>query len=319
MNVDRSHELRRVRVAAIHQQAVDVRSYDLLAADGRPLAAFQAGAHVDVHLPGGFVRQYSLCGDPRLTDRYRIAVKHEPAGRGGSRSLHEGVELGDVLSISSPRNHFPLAPHARHNILVAGGIGITPVYAMIQALHAAGQDWTLHYCARSEAHAAFHAELHDLDPARVHTYFSELPILDSSALLRTQPEGAHLYCCGPAGLMTAVAHATTHWTDGCVHFEWFAVPDTPRGPNAPLEVELARSGLVVTVPADRSILHVVREAGVDVPSACEEGLCGTCESRVLAGEPDHRDMLLSAAERAAGCSMMICVSRAKSARLVLDL
>ena len=312
-------ELRRVRVAAIRTEALDIRSYDLVAADGRPLPAFTAGSHVDVHLPGPHVRQYSLCGDVSAVDGYRIAVKLERAGRGGSRSLHESVELGDALSISPPRNHFPLAPDARHTILIAGGIGITPILAMARTLHARAADWTLHYCARSREHAAFQAELQSLDEARVHFHFSEVPVLDTAGLLRSPPVGTHVYCCGPVALMQAVAAATAHWAEGSAHFEWFTAPAIAHAPDTACEVELARSGLSLPVPADRSILAVVRDAGVDVPSACEQGLCGTCETRVLSGEPDHRDVLLSPAERAAGTSMMICVSRARSSRLVLDL
>jgi ferredoxin-NADP reductase len=316
---DRPLELRRVRVAAIRTEAIDVRSYDLSSADGRPLPPFTAGSHVDVHLPGSHIRQYSLCGDLAAIGGYRIAVKLERSGRGGSRTLHEDVEVGDVLSISPPRNHFPLASEPHAAILIAGGIGITPLYAMAHELHARRADWTLHYCARSAAHAAFHEELSRLDDARVEPHFSEVPVLDTAAMLREQPVDAHVYCCGPAALMTAVASATTHWSEGSVHFEWFTAPDAPHAPNVAFEVELARSGLVLAVPPDRSILQVVREAGVDVPSACEQGLCGTCETRVIAGEPDHRDVLLSDAERAAGETMMVCSSRAKSSRLVLDL
>lgn len=319
VTTDHPTELRRVRVASIRQVAIDIRSYDLLAADGRPLAPFAAGSHVDVHVPGCFVRQYSLCGDPRVPNRYSIAVKKELAGRGGSASMHDEVEVGSVLGMTGPRNHFPLASHARHSVFIAGGIGITPIYAMIQSLDIAREDWELHYCARSEEHAAFYPELRELSSTRVHGYFSEVPILDTTELLRVRPDSTHLYCCGPQGLMKAVGAAGAHWEEGSVHFEWFAAPATDRGPNRPFEVVLSRSGLVLTVPSDRSILQIVREHGVEVPSACEEGLCGTCETRVLAGDPEHRDMLLSHAERAANCSMMICVSRANSARLELDL
>jgi ferredoxin-NADP reductase len=314
----RDTELRRVRVTAIGHPAVDVRSYDLVAADGRALPPFTPGAHLDVHLHNGSLRQYSLCSDPRVRDRYRIAVKREVAGRGGSASMHEDVEEGSVLAIAGPRNHFPLSARARHSLLIAGGIGITPIYAMIQALHAGRSDWSLHYCARSEAHAAFYEELRALAPGRVHTYFSEAPTLNPASLLHLQPAGGHVYCCGPQSLMHAVASAADHWSKGSVHFEWFSAPTQATAPNRPLQVKLERRGLTLLVPADRSILQVLREHGIDLPSACEGGICGTCETNVLSGVPEHRDLLLSQDERAAGRSMMICVSRADSDLLVLD-
>jgi ferredoxin-NADP reductase len=222
--------------------------------------------------------------------------------------------------MTGPRNYFPLARGAPgKSLFIAGGIGITPIYAMVQALHAAGRDWILHYCARSQAHAAFYRELDALAPQRVVAHFSEVPVLDVDALLAAQAQGTHVYCCGPEGLMSAVKAATDRTDPACAHFEWFAAPRIDHARDRSFEVELERSGLVLSVPADRSILQVVREHGIDVPSACEEGVCGTCETRVLAGEPDHRDMLLTPAERAANRSMMICISRAISGRLVLDL
>lgn len=319
MNAGRALDLRRVRVAAARQPALDILTFDLIPIDGRPLPDFTAGAHVDVQVPGGPVRSYSLCGDPGSAERYTIAVKKEPESRGGSAGMHASVAAGTILSIGTPRNHFPLAPEAGRSIFVAGGIGITPIVAMIRALHARGQEWELHYCARSEQHAAFYRELAELAPDRVHGYFAEVPILDVAALTREQPDGAHLYCCGPKGLMRAVENATADWTPGHVHFEWFTAPGIETGPNRAFEIELARSGIVLTVPPDRSILQVLRANGFDVPSTCEEGICGSCETQLIAGEAEHRDALLSPDERAANTSMMICVSRAAGERLVLDL
>jgi ferredoxin-NADP reductase len=272
-----------------------------------------------VYAPNGQLRQYSLCGDPADRSLYTIAVKKEPAGRGGSRSMHEDVEVGTALGMQGPRNFFPLADAARHSIFIAGGIGITPIRAMVGSLEQQGRSWELHYCARSQAHAAFYEELRALSPERVTAYFSEVPLLDAAALLREVREGTHVYCCGPEPLMKAVAAAAAHWPEGSVHFEWFAAPKTQWPPNQPFVVELARAGLTLEVPVERTILQVVREQGIDVHSACEEGVCGTCETRVLEGIPEHRDMLLTAAEREANCTMMVCVSRAKSAKLVLDL
>jgi vanillate O-demethylase ferredoxin subunit len=316
---DASLEQRLVRVVAIRTAAIDTRCFDLAAADRRPLAPFTAGAHIDVHAPNGDVRQYSLCGDPRDTSYYTIAVKLEHAGRGGSRSMHDDVEEGSALAILGPRNHFPLAADASHALFIAGGIGITPIYAMVQAVHARGGSWELHYCARSQAHAAFYPELVALGGTRVTSWFSEEPLLDARALLREVRQGTHVYCCGPAGLMTAVKDAAAHWPAGSVRFEYFSAPTRARAPSRAFEVELRQSGLVLTVPADRTILQRVREQGIDVASSCEEGVCGTCETRVLEGECEHRDLLLSEDERAANRSMMICVSRARSPRLVLDL
>jgi len=311
-------EVRLARIAAIRPLAKDILAYDLVPADRRPFAAYEAGAHIDVHAPNGMVRQYSLCGDPAEPGQYTIAVKLEEAGRGGSASMHRGAEAGMALGIEGPRNHFPLRPGERGTMLIAGGIGITPIYAMARSLAARQLPWELHYCARSEAHAAFLPQLQALGP--VHTYFSEAPLLDAAALLRGVREGVQVYCCGPTPLMAAVQEASAHWPAGSVHFEFFSAPPARWPDNEPFEVELARAGRVAQVPADRSILQVVRECGIDVHSACEEGVCGTCETAVLAGTPQHRDVLLTPAEKAAGKSMMICVSRAaRGARLVLDL
>ena len=319
MLADGTLEQRLVRVVAIRKAAVDTLCFDLAAADRRPLAPFTPGAHIDVHAPNGQVRQYSLCGDARDASRYTIAVKREVAGRGGSRSMHDDVEEGSALGIVDPRNHFPLAGDAAHSVFVAGGIGITPICAMIRSLAADGRTWELHYCARSQAHAALYPDLCELPGGQVVPWFSEIPLLDVPALLADVRMGTHVYCCGPTGLMAAVKAASAHWPAGQVHFEWFAAPERTRAASEGFEVELRQSGMVIDVPPDRTILQVVREHGLDVASSCEDGVCGTCETRVLGGECEHRDFLLSDAERAANRSMMICVSRAKSRRLVLDL
>jgi len=319
MTIETEQELRRVRVVSVRDIAVDTRAYELVAADGRALLRYAAGAHIDVHVPSGLVRQYSLCGDVAAPNRYTIAVKKEMGGRGGSISMHDDVEVDDVLAIGKPRNYFELAPDAARSLLIAGGIGITPLHAMAQTLTARRSDWTLHYCARSAEHAAFHRELRTLGSTRVTTHFSEVPVLDVAGLVAEQDDDTHVYCCGPVGLMTAVKEATAPWDSSRVHFEWFSAPAVDRTGDAAFEVELRRSRLVLTVPADRTILQVVREAGIDVPSACEEGVCGTCETALLEGEADHRDLLLSPDERANNRSMMICCSRARSKRLVLDL
>jgi ferredoxin-NADP reductase len=312
-------DVRLARVASIRPVATDILRFELEPADRRPFAAFTPGAHIDVTTPGGPVRQYSLCGDPDQPKRYAIAVKLEAEGRGGSASMHRSLEEGEPLAFTGPRNLFPLAASDGASLLIAGGIGITPIYAMAQSLARRGRRWELHYCARSEGHAAFRAELQALPGGQVRTYFSEAPLLDARALLHDVRPETDVYCCGPAPLMQAVKEASGHWPSGRVHFEYFAAPAVDWPPNTAFEVELSRQGQVVEVPRDRTILQVLRANGTDVPSACEEGVCGTCEVRVLAGEPEHRDMLLSEAERAAGRTMMVCVSRARSRRLVLDI
>jgi ferredoxin-NADP reductase len=313
------HDVRLARVAAVRPVAIDILRFELEPGDRRPFAPFGAGAHIDVTTPAGPVRQYSLCGDPAQPRRYAIAVKREREGRGGSASLHEGVEEGSALAFSGPRNLFPLAGGSGPSLLIAGGIGITPIFAMAQALATAGRAWELHYCARSREHAAFVDELAALPGGRLVTWFSEKPLLDARALLQEVRAETDVYCCGPAPLMQAVKEASAHWPSERVHFEYFAAPAIDWPANQPFEVELARSGEVLPVPRDRTLLQALRAHGVDVPSACEEGVCGTCEVRVCAGEPEHRDMLLTDAEKAAGKTMMVCVSRSRSPRLVLDL
>lgn len=313
-------ELRLAQVREVRELARDILGFELVARDGRPLPPFSAGAHVDVHTPSGKVRQYSLCGDPANRDSYLIAVKREDNGRGGSLSMHERLEEGSTLAVQGPRNHFPLSDAAQSSLFVAGGIGITPVVAMLYTLAAAGRPWTLHYCARSAEHAAFLPEVSALPGGTVHTHFGELPVLDVRGLLEPMQPGCHLYVCGPAGLMDAALKASAHWPGGHVHHEYFAAPPAAAGaPPAAFELHLARSGATLTVPAERSIVQALREHGVHLPTACEEGVCGTCEVAVLDGLPEHRDFILSGAERAANRTLLACVSRARSARLVLDL
>jgi ferredoxin-NADP reductase len=319
MTMSRLLDLRRVRVAVVGHPATDVMTFDLEEADGRALDSFSPGAHIDVQVPGGPVRQYSLCGKAVASGTYTIAVKKEPQSRGGSSGMHERIGVGTLLSIGSPRNHFALAPGDHPTLFIAGGIGITPITAMITALAEEKRAWALHYCARSEQHAAFYHELAKLAPERVRAYFSDVPILDVDSLIRRQSLDTHIYSCGPRPLMEAVARATSSWPPEQVHFEWFTAAQHDAGPNTMFEIELARSGVVLTVPPDRTILEVLRDNGHHVSSACEQGVCGTCETVVVSGEPEHRDALLSAEERAANKTMMICVSRARTPRLRLQL
>jgi ferredoxin-NADP reductase len=272
--------------------------------EGRELPRWEPGAHLDLVLPSGLVRQYSLCGDPEDTSSYTVATRLVPDGRGGSREVHEQVREGMELEVRGPRNRFPLV-EAESYVFVVGGIGITPVLPMLRALPDE-VEWRLVYCGRDRASMPFVEDVEKLGRDRV-TVVEGLPDLD--ALLAGVPEGAAVYCCGPQGLMAAVEERFTR-----VHLERF----TPRASGGDaFEVELRRSGRTLTVPADSTVLAAVRAELPDTLYSCEQGFCGTCQQRVLEGEVDHRDELLTDGERAD--SMLICVSRARGDRLVLDM
>ncbi|MGH6720460.1 MAG: PDR/VanB family oxidoreductase [Alphaproteobacteria bacterium] len=312
-----------LKVAAITREADGIITFELVDPAGRPLPRFTAGAHVDVHIPGGFLRQYSLCNDPRETHRYVIAVQHEPKGRGGSRRLHDTVKAGDTLAIGAPRNNFLLHEGARRHRLIAGGIGVTPILAMLRHLVASHADWHLDYCTRDPARTAF-LDLLRAPPfgERVRVHFDggdPSKGLDVKRALATQGEGEHLYCCGPTGLMAAVKAASGPWAPGTVHFEYFVNENLDAGLNTAFQVRIASTGAVYDVPADKSIMQVLREHGHDIDSSCEEGICGTCATAVKDGAIDHRDAVLSAEEKASNRWMMVCCSRAKGGVIVLDL
>lgn len=310
-----------VRITGKAMIARDIWRFELRPEHGGALAPFLAGAHLRVRAPNGEVRQYSLCNDPAETDRYVIAVKREQAGRGGSVSLIEQAGEGDVITVSEPRNDFRLRPGPASYLFIAGGIGITPIRSMIAHLSATrARPFRLYYFTRDPEATAFREEFaapefrgkvvihHDGgDPDKA---FDLWPVLE-------EPKGAHLYCCGPRGLMEAVRDMTGHWSSAAVHFEDFGAGKASVQDNAPFTVRLAKNGETILVPADRSILEALREAGKTLPSSCESGTCGTCRTRLIAGEADHRDLALSDHEKAR--YVMICVSRAKSPELVLDL
>jgi ferredoxin-NADP reductase len=305
-------------------EAPGVLSLDFEAVDGRELPPFEPGAHLDLHLPDGTIRQYSLCGDPTDRHTYRIAVRDVKGGR-ASRFVHRGdLRPGVVVTLGLPRNNFAFDAAPRY-LFVAGGIGITPLLPMMRAASEAGVPWSLLLCAPRSADAPFIREARALAArngrGEVSVHASEEGTrLDVAAHLREAQAKTLLYCCGPERLMLAVEDATAAWPEGSVRFEWFTPRARPEGEGADtFEVECSRSGITVTVPPDRSVLQVLQEAGVEVPCSCEQGICGTCEVPVLEGEVDHRDSILSSAERAANQTMMCCVSRARSARLVLDL
>lgn len=312
-----------LRVQRIHDVALGVKLFDLVHVDGVALTPFEAGAHIEVQLPNHLARSYSLLNAPGEQHHYQIAVHNSPTSKGGSRYMHESLQEGDVLLASLPRNNFPLNESAGYCCLVAGGIGITPLLSMAHRLNALGQPWELHYCVRTAAHAAFVDEVRILATTSgnaAHFYFDQEPggqALDLAALGERVLTNTHLYCCGPRGMLEAFEQATAHCRDRA-HVEYFTAK-SEAALDGGFTLELARSGMTLQVQAGRSILDVVFDAGVSVPSSCREGICGSCETRILAGEADHRDSLLSDAERLANKSMMICCSGAKSDRLVLDL
>jgi vanillate O-demethylase ferredoxin subunit len=315
----------RVRVARKTAEADGICSFELAPAAGGALPAFTAGSHVDVQVPGGATRQYSLCNSPAETHRYLIAVLREPSSRGGSAGLHERVREGDLLDISAPKNHFALAEDAASHLLLAGGIGVTPMLAMAERLHALGADFELHYCTRTRSRTAFADRLAGAPfAARVQLHFDDGSAdqrLDLAALLAAPAPGRHLYVCGPQGFMDAVlGTARTHgWPAAQLHSEFFSAAPVDTTGDRAFEVQLARSGRVVVVPAGRSVVHALADAGVPVMTSCEQGVCGTCLTRVIDGTPDHRDQYLTPEEQAACDQFLPCCSRARSERLVLDL
>lgn len=313
-----------VRVKSVSWEAQGILSYDLRPFAGRELPPFTAGAHVDLLLPGGLVRSYSLVNPQVERHRYVIAVNRDGASRGGSRFIHESVRPGDTLTISAPRNNFPLAEEAEHSLLIAGGIGITPLWCMIQRLQALGRSWELYYCTRTRQGAAFLEPLQALGPRvnmDLHFNFDQEPggrMLDIAAVVASAPAHAHLYCCGPLPMLEAFERATASRAPARVHTEYFSAREAPSVAGG-FTVVLARSGVEFEVPKGKTILDTLLDNGIDAPYSCLEGVCGTCEARVLEGTPDHRDLVLSKEEKESNSSMMICCSGSKTGRLVLDL
>ena len=322
-----------VRVRSITYLGEDVNAYEVVPLNAAELPSFTAGSHIDLYFRDGRVRQYSLCGDPTETRRYVFAVLREENGRGGSKAIHEIVHVGRILAISAPRNNFPLREDAKHHVLIAGGIGVTPIMSMVRRLLAIGASFEMHYGARTREKLAFHEDLTALGLGeRLHIYIDGG---DPGKGMRLQeiatraPTDAHFYCCGPAGLMNGMKAATSHRPSELIHFEHFVA----AGPaiKVPIElmsgkcdtigvgfkVKLARLGRTFDVPDDKSIVDVLRENGVQVSTSCESGLCGTCRIRYLEGEPEHHDYVLDAEERRH--EVLICCARSKSQTLVLDL
>jgi vanillate monooxygenase ferredoxin subunit len=314
---------RALRVSKITREAQDIASFELVDPLGLELPPFAAGAHLDVRIHENMRRQYSLCNDPQERHRYVIAVLNEPAGRGGSRAMHERIAVGSVLLASAPRNNFPLAGReARLHLLLAGGIGVTPMLAMIAELERRAGSWHMHYCTRGPARTAFldrlqpliaagKVELHhdDGDPARG---------LDIKRTLQAFEVGTHVYFCGPPGFMSAAKASVGAWPPFNVHCEYFTgAENRSDADNSPFQVKIKKSGQVFDIPADRSIVEVLRDNGFDIETDCEDGYCGTCITRYLDGEPEHRDTVLDEDQRKRYA--MICCVRARSPMLVLDL
>jgi ferredoxin-NADP reductase len=296
---------------------------DLAHPNGEELPRWEPGAHNDLMLSDGLTRQYSLCGDPGDPSVWRVGVLRDPNSRGGSQYVHDNLSEGATVRVRGPRNHFPLvdAPHYR---FIAGGIGITPIFAMLEEVQRAGSDWTLLYGGRTKASMAFADELAERYPERVTIWpQDERGFLDLAALLKDVADDTLVYCCGPEGLLSAVESQCSHWPAGALHIERFAAkaPTAEEAGQAldQFEVVCQRTGATFEVTSDQSILEVLEEADVPTMASCYEGVCGTCEARVLEGTPDHRDSVLSQAEKDAGEVMLICVSRSRTERLVLDL
>lgn len=315
----------KVRVACKSIEAIDIATFELVGVDDRPLPAFSAGSHIDVHLPNGLTRQYSLCNEANEVHRYLIGVLRDPGSRGGSQSLHDAVGEGDVLHISAPKNHFPLAHDAKHSVLVAGGIGVTPILCMAERLALTGASIEMHYCTRSPGRTAFRDRIAASAFAeKVKFHFDDGDAgqkLDLTTLLATMQPGVHLYVCGPKGFMDWLLNAAraAGWPADQLHYEFFGAEVVKSEDDASFEVKLASSGKVVQVSKEQTVVQALAAAGIEVLTSCEQGVCGTCLTRVLEGEPDHKDMYLTLEEQAANDQFTPCCSRSKSRLLVLDL
>jgi len=311
-----------VLVADVRAEAKDVITLELRAIAGGELPAFTPGAHLDLHLPNGLVRNYSLTNDWRERNRYVVGVGRAADSRGGSSYIHSSIRAGLQIKISAPRNNFALDEQSASFLFIAGGIGITPIMAMVRWCIANRKPWRLIYAARSRQRTAFYEELGALGADCVHFHFDDEAgeVLDVAQAVSSWSEGESVYCCGPAPLMEAVKSLTENLPSGTVRFEWFTVPESDEPQEArSFKVRLERSNVEFDVPEQKSILEVLEEHGFELPFSCREGLCGTCVTNVCAGEPDHRDYVLSDEERESGKTMTICCSRSNSPVLVLDL
>lgn len=315
----------KLKVAAVTDLTPAIKQFDLVSGDGTPLPPFQAGAYITFAAGDAGNRSYSLCGDVTESGRYVIAVQCEDAGEGGSLWMHQKVTEGTALQTSTPVCDFGLSEEADRHLLIAGGIGITPILAMTRELDRRDADFAVHYCARTLESTAFHAEMEKDFGANTTFHFDGGDLangIDLDAVLGTPVNGTHIYVCGPSGLMDAVIEGAKAkgWPEDAIHSEYFSAPSDPDQVNEPFQVKLATSGRILDVPADKSILEVLCESGVGVESSCESGVCGTCRTGLVGGVADHRDMVLSDEEKSENTDIMVCVSRAKEGEvLVLDL
>jgi len=313
-----------VRVERKQVEAEGIFGFELAHPEGATLPAFEAGAHVDVRLPSGVIRQYSLCSNPAETSRYRIALQREGMGRGGSISLCDTIGEGDTLSISAPKNNFPLVASAERSVLFAGGIGVTPMLAMAMVLGDRNADFVLHYSARTRDRMAFKEALAERPfSARVVWHVdneagTELNLADA---VGAPVVGTHIYVCGPKPFIDAVMATATNagWPAKQLHYELFTAEAEKRADDGSFYIELAKSNRRVLVPHDKTVAEALAEAGVEVAVSCEQGICGTCLTRVISGEPDHRDLVLTEEERALNDQFTPCCSRSNSPVLVIDL
>lgn len=310
-----------LQVSRAEPAADGIHLFELRDPSGGELPPFTPGAHIAITAPNGLVRKYSLCNDPEERDRYVIAVKRETNGHGGSISMIDNVKAGDRLSATAPVNDFVLPRGVRNVIFIAGGIGITPIMSMIRHLQTAeGKKFHLYYCSRSPETTAFREELSGPEfKGKVTIHYDEgdpAKGLDLWPILEQRKNLEHIFCCGPRPLMQAVRDMAGHWPSTSIHFEAFSEPERARPDDKPFKVRLAQSGEVIDVPVGTTILDAIRAKGHDAPSSCESGTCGTCRTKLLAGQADHRDLVLTEGERAD--NIMICVSRALSPELVID-
>jgi ferredoxin-NADP reductase len=314
----------KAKLNCVTRETEDISVFEFRAPEATALPSFLAGSHIDLHLGSGLVRSYSLVNCPSETHRYVIAVKKEPHSRGGSRFLHEQLNAGDELDIDEPRNNFRLCEKAPKSILIAGGIGVTPFASMARRLEKLGLPWELHYAARNRCSAGFVTDLASYG-SKVNFYFSqesvdEIPArrVDLDRIVAEVPSDAHVYCCGPRNMLAAFEKAAAALPSEQTHIEFFSNADEIDKAGG-FDVRLARSGQTIEVRPGETILDVLLKRGIDAPYSCLEGVCSTCETRVISGIPDHRDLILSREEREANDRMLICCSRSKSAVLVLDL
>jgi len=312
-----------MRVGNMQGIADTVVAITLEGLEGGELPAYEPGAHVDIRLPNGLVRSYSLTAPYARARPYAIAVHRDRASRGGSACIHDELRPGDVVDISPPRNLFPLAPGTHTSVLIAGGIGITPLYCMAQHLTARGRPWQLAYAARNRGAAAYAGALQALArraSARLTLHFDDEAagqVLDIGHLVQAAPAGAHFYCCGPRPMLEGYLAACASLPGERVHYERFG-GETATTAGDEFDIELARSGKTLRVKPGQTILDALLDAGVEIEYSCMQGICGSCVTPVLDGEPDHRDAFLSSGERAGNDRILICCSRSRSAKLVLD-